>query len=114
MAVEPVVTVTSSSDLGSFLVAKNGMTLYLYTKDASGVSNCYDACATNWPPYTVGEGENLSGGDGVIGQLSTIVRKDGSLQLAYKGVPLYFWKNDAKPGDTTGQNVNKVWFVVKP
>ncbi|MGN6305865.1 MAG: hypothetical protein ACTHNH_13670, partial [Mesorhizobium sp.] len=28
----------------------NGMTLYTYDKDEAGKSNCYDKCATNWPP----------------------------------------------------------------
>lgn len=104
----------TSSELGSYLVAANGMTLYLYTKDAAGVSNCYGACATNWPPYLVTASASLAGGTGIDGAVSTITRNDGTLQVAYKGVPLYFWRNDSTPGDTTGQNVGGVWFVVKP
>jgi hypothetical protein len=38
----------------------------------------------------------------VTGQLGTITRSNGSLQLAYKDLPLYFLHNDAKPGDTFG------------
>jgi predicted lipoprotein with Yx(FWY)xxD motif len=29
-------------------------------------------------------------------------------------VPLYYWVRDGQPGDTTGQNVREVWFVVAP
>jgi predicted lipoprotein with Yx(FWY)xxD motif len=46
--------------------------------------------------------------------VSTITRADGSAQLTYKGMPLYFWKSDVKPGDTTGNGVGGVWSVVKP
>jgi hypothetical protein len=30
------------------------------------------------------------------------------------GYPLYLWQNDAAPGDTTGQGVQGVWWVVAP
>ena len=90
------------------------MMLYKYTKDSKGVSNCVGACAVNWPPYTVPAGSVLNLQAGVTGMISTITRADGTLQVAYNGVPLYYWKDDKKPGDTTGQNVGGVWFVVKP
>ena len=32
------------------LTDAKGMTLYIYDKDTTGVSNCYDKCAVNWPP----------------------------------------------------------------
>jgi predicted lipoprotein with Yx(FWY)xxD motif len=52
-------------------------------------------------------------GEGVDpAKLGTIKRKDGKLQVTYNGMPLYLWVNDKAPGDTTGQNVNGVWFVV--
>ena len=88
--------------------------LYLYTKDAPDVSNCSGQCAVNWPPYTRALNEPLVGGEGVDGLIATIPRADGTEQLTYNGVPLYFWKDDVKPGDTRGQNVGGVWFVVKP
>ena len=113
-SVSPVVKVSTDAKLGSYLVASNGMTLYAYTKDTANVSNCSGACLANWPAYSPLANEPLIGGDGITGKLSTISRTDGSLQLTYKGAPLYFWKNDVKPGDTTGQNVGGVWFVVKP
>ena len=30
----------------------------------------------------------------------------------YKRQPLYYWKDDTKAGDVSGQNVNAVWFVL--
>lgn len=112
----PTLVLKTATDptLGTYLVATNGMTLYLYTKDTANVTNCYDQCAIAWPPYTVSATTALSGIAGITGTISTVTRKDGALQLAYNGVPLYFWQKDIKPGDTTGQNVGGVWFVVKP
>ena len=43
--------------------------------------------------------------DGLTGDLSVITRDDGSKQVAYKGLPLYFWQNDKAPGDVTGNGV---------
>jgi predicted lipoprotein with Yx(FWY)xxD motif len=110
----PVLNVANDATLGEYLVASNGMTLYLYTKDEDGVSNCTDTCAENWPPYTVAGNEDLEGGEGVTGEIGALRREDASIQLTYNGAPIYFWKDDARPGDTTGNNVNDVWYVVKP
>jgi len=106
------VTVANKSELGNYLVAPNGMTLYYFTKDESNKSTCYDACSKNWPPFSVLK--TLKPGAGVADQFGTINRTDGLKQITYKGQPLYFWAKDKNVGDTTGQNVNKVWFVVQP
>lgn len=111
MAGFPTVKVTKDSKLGEILTDVKGMTLYRYTKDTGSTSNCYNACATNWPPLLVSSGEPVAP-DGLAGKLGTTTRKDGSKQVTYNGVPLYYFAADKKPGDTTGQNVGKVWFVV--
>jgi predicted lipoprotein with Yx(FWY)xxD motif len=105
------VAASGTDELGDFLVSYDGMTLYTFDNDEAGVSNCVDDCAENWPPFTVGEGEALVGGTGIEGELATIARDDGSLQVTYNGMPLYFWNEDAAPGDTTGQGVGDVWWV---
>jgi predicted lipoprotein with Yx(FWY)xxD motif len=104
----------SNVTLGNYLTAANGMTLYMYTKDTAGVSNCSGDCAVKWPPYTVASAIGLNGVTGVAGNIGTITRADGTLQVTYNNEPLYFWYQDIKVGDTSGQNVGQVWFVVKP
>ena len=91
------------------LVGPNGMTLYTFDKDmaGSGKSACNGACASNWPPLTTmaapsGEGYSL------------VTRDDGARQMAYKGKPLYYWSKDMKPGDKTGDGVNKLWRMATP
>jgi predicted lipoprotein with Yx(FWY)xxD motif len=46
--------------------------------------------------------------------LGTTKRTDGSTQVTFNGWPLYYWANDKKPGDVTGENVQGVWFVITP
>jgi len=104
---------TTSSSLGTYLVASNGMTLYQYSKDTAGVSNCTGSCATAWPPYTVSASTSLTGGTDVSGSISTITRTDGSVQVEYNGKPLYFWQGDSQSGDATGQNING-FTIVQP
>jgi len=92
------------------LVGPNGMTLYIFDKDAagSGKSVCNGPCATNWPPLMASDSDKASG-DYMI-----ITRDDGKKQWAMKGKPLYYWIKDTKPGDKTGDGVQGVWHIVKP
>jgi predicted lipoprotein with Yx(FWY)xxD motif len=108
------VGVSSTDALGDFLVSYSGRTLYTFSNDTEGVSNCADDCATNWPPFTVGEYDKVSGIAAVGGTLGTITRADGAIQVTYNGMPLYFFKDDHVPGDTTGQGAGDKWFVVAP
>jgi predicted lipoprotein with Yx(FWY)xxD motif len=109
---QATVMVGSNPDLGDFLVDSNGMTLYLFTRDEPGVSNCSGGCLENWPPLLV-EGDPVAG-EGVTGDLATITLADGTKQVTYNDMPLYYYIRDVNPGDTTGQGVGEVWFVVPP
>jgi hypothetical protein len=44
----------------------------------------------------------------------TITRDDGKTQASYRGWPLYYYAKDQVSGDTTGQGVNNIWFVINP
>ena len=95
-----------NTDHGEVFATADGLTLYIFTKDKPGVSNCYDGCAANWPPFMASkEAKEWS-------EFTKISRKDGSLQWAYKDQPLYRWLGDQKKGDTFGQGVGNVWYVV--
>jgi predicted lipoprotein with Yx(FWY)xxD motif len=48
------------------------------------------------------------------GAWSIVTRDDGSKQWALKGMPVYYWAKDTKPGDRTGDGVNNVWRLAKP
>ena len=101
----------AASEHGDILVDADGNSLYLFTPDAQGESTCYDQCETAWPPLV----DEVSAGDGVDPDLlSSTTRTDGSVQITYNGWPLYYFAADSAPGDTNGQGVNGVWFVVTP
>ncbi len=93
------------TDAGEVLTDAKGMTLYTYDEDGDGVSNCYDKCAVNWPPLMADSGAMADG------DYALVERKDGSKQWAYKGMPLYLWIKDGKPGDMTGDGVGGVWHT---
>jgi predicted lipoprotein with Yx(FWY)xxD motif len=95
----------------SFIVDDKGMSLYLYTKDTPGTSNCYGKCATAWPPLlTSGAAVAADGLD--ASKLGTTTRTDGTTQVTYNGWPLYYYAKDKQPGDTVGQDVGSVWFLL--
>jgi predicted lipoprotein with Yx(FWY)xxD motif len=97
--------------LGPIIVDAEGKTLYLFTKDTEGVSTCYDDCATNWPPLLATDA--VSAGAGLdAAMLTTVDRTDGTKQVKYGDWPLYYFAADAAAGDTTGQGVGGIWFVV--
>jgi predicted lipoprotein with Yx(FWY)xxD motif len=103
----------SASSFGAdqILVAPNGGTLYVFEPDAQGDSTCYDQCEATWPPLVgtveAGAGINAS----LIGETQ---RTDGAMQMTYNGWPLYSFANDAAVGDTNGQGLNGLWWVVSP
>ena len=100
---------------GTVLVdGDDGMTVYIFTKDVkdSGKSACSGDCLATWPALTVAAGATPTGGTGVTGKLGTITRDDGTLQVTYNGLPLYYFKNDKAPGDANGIYAN--WEAVKP
>ena len=107
------VDVSQNATLGSFLVASNGMTLYLYTTDTPNTSNCYGPCAVAWPPLLT-NGAPIAGTGVTASLLGTTTRTDGTSQVTYNGWPLYYFQTDKVPGDTTGENVQNVWFVITP
>jgi len=102
-------TKIGDSAKGKVLTNEQGMTLYVFDKDSAGKSACNGPCATNWPPLMASTGAMG------MGDYTIITRNDGTKQWAYKGRPLYNWKNDKKPGDITGDGLLKgAWHIAQP
>jgi predicted lipoprotein with Yx(FWY)xxD motif len=100
---------TADSPKGQILTDAKGMTLYVFDRDTGGKSACAGPCASNWPPLTAAADAQPAGG------YTIVARDDGGRQWAYKGQPLYTWKNDKKPGDVTGDGFNNnTWHIAKP
>ena len=99
-------------ELGTYLTDLEGNSLYIFTQDQPGTdtSACLDGCAYIWPPYLVDSAEVTLQED-FLGELGTIVRDDGTLQLTYNGQPLYTYTSDVTAGDINGQGASGVWFL---
>jgi predicted lipoprotein with Yx(FWY)xxD motif len=110
----PLVLKTDKGTAGIWLTDSAGRTLYLYTKDKATTSECYGACAKAWPPLLTTGPVTISGQYTVQSDLGTTTRTDGTKQVTYGGHPLYYYGGDTAPGQTKGQGVGGVWFLIGP
>lgn len=114
-ATAPVATTT----IGSFKTAQDGTlvtgnahrSLYILTADQRTTaghaksSTCYGAGAVVWPPVLASKLPNVSG----LARRSLVgltTRKDGSRQVTYNGLPLYYYVADTKAGQSVGNHLN--------
>lgn len=103
---------TADSDLGTILVDADGKTLYMFIPDEEeGEPTCYEDCAVSWPPLEA-TGEPTAGAGLDASLLGTVERTDGSTQVTYNDLTLYRFSGDEAAGDTNGQGLNDVWWVV--
>jgi len=110
-ATKSVVEVKMNAKLhASILVNRQGMTLYSLSAETHGRFICTDkACLSLWKPLVVPKGAKPTG----TTKLATVKRPDGRTQVTYRGLPLYSFNEDRKPGDITGNGFKDVgtWRV---
>ena len=109
----PVYTIAMATGAaGPYLTGEDGRTLYFFAKDTTpGVSTCTsDECVAEWPAFVNGGRDVFVAGEGVTGVIGLATQADGSQQVTYDGRPLYYFKDDAAPGDVKGQGVDE-FFV---
>jgi predicted lipoprotein with Yx(FWY)xxD motif len=93
------------------LVDAQGMTLYSLSGEQNGRFICTSsACLKVWHPLSASTGPP----SGRVGSLGIVKRPDGTEQVTYKGMPLYTFALDQKPGDAKGQGIKDVvtWTAV--
>jgi predicted lipoprotein with Yx(FWY)xxD motif len=102
---------TATTSLGTIVVDGKGMVLYMYTKDTQGtqMSACTGGCLAAWPLAMASSMPTLTG---VTGTVTMIPTASGGKQLALNGWPLYYYAKDKAAGDTLGQGVGSVWYVL--
>jgi predicted lipoprotein with Yx(FWY)xxD motif len=106
----------ASSNLGQILVDSHGRTLYLFARDKNHKSTCYGLCAGYWPALTTkGKPKAINGARRAL--LGTTRRKDGRMQVTYRGHPLYRFSGDTGAGQTSGEGLTDFgggWWAVSP
>jgi len=112
-ATAAIVKTASVSSLGTpVLVDSQGMTLYRLSGEQNGKWICSSAaCVKVWHPLAATTSGTPSGS---VGSLATVKRFDGTMQVTYKGMPLYTFVGDTKPGEAKGQGIKDVgvWTAV--
>jgi len=108
-----VVKTASVSSLGaSVLVDSQGLTLYHLSGEQNGKWICTSAaCVKVWHPLAA---PTSGAPTGSVGSLGTVKRPDGTMQVTFKGMPLYSFAGDTKPGEAKGQGIKDVgvWTAV--
>jgi predicted lipoprotein with Yx(FWY)xxD motif len=107
---------TKSGPAGTYLTDASGKSLYEFASDTGSKSTCTGACVTAWPPLT--SSSAVTAGSGVnAGDIGTLTRSDGSMQVTYKSHPLYYFSGDSSAGQTNGQGSTAFgakWWLLTP
>ena len=103
---------SESSSLGDILVTADGKTVYAFTNDKDGKPTCGAGCSDTWPAVSVPSDQLPAGLDASV--FTVVAGVDGGFQLAAAKHPLYTFSGDSASGDTKGQALGNVWFVVNP
>jgi predicted lipoprotein with Yx(FWY)xxD motif len=90
----------------SLLATTKGRTLYSLSSEKHGKFICTatSGCTSIWTPLIVAGGVVPQGPV----KLGTIRRPEGTIQVTYKGHPLYTFASDKKPGQTKGDGIKDV------
>lgn len=115
-AMSPAKLTVHKTSIGKVVANSKGITLYMFRKDSKTASGCNGACATTWPPL-VTSGKPTAGAGLKASLIGTIKRKDGKLQVTYKGHPLYTYVADKAPGQTKGEGSKLFgagWYALTP
>jgi predicted lipoprotein with Yx(FWY)xxD motif len=103
---QPLVTTAQNARLhAKVLVNRSGRTLYHLSVERKGHFICTDpTCLSVWHPLLVAKGTKPTGRV----PLGTVRRPNGTMQVTYKGEPLYSFAEDTKRGDAKGEGFKDV------
>jgi predicted lipoprotein with Yx(FWY)xxD motif len=103
-AADATVSVEDIDGVGSVLVDRSGRALYTADQESDGTIRCRGGCAAVWLPLEASG--TPTGSDDVSGELGTVERPDGAMQVTYDGKPLYRFAEDTEPGVVTGDGLS--------
>lgn len=113
VSVSTTVKVASGNPLGRILTDEQGLTLYIFKNDvANSGKSAAEGLTASWPPLVLTTSAPIAPGD-LVGDLGMITRTDGTKQVTYRGLPLYYYAGDKAPGDTNGEGVAGLWSAAR-
>ncbi len=108
---------SANATTGQHIVDKAGKTLYYFSNDVNGSSNCTGGCLTTWPIFYADSATTTFSNGLAASDFTTITTTAGAKQTTYKGWPLYYYAPGGvqeAAGQTNGEGVGNIWFVAKP
>ena len=105
-----VIATYKTPEDGTLISGANNRTLYVLTADEKStsahekLSTCYGGCAAVWPPV-LASGTPAGAGKANASLLGLTTRRDGTKQVTYNGLPLYYYAADTKAGQATGNHL---------
>jgi predicted lipoprotein with Yx(FWY)xxD motif len=103
------IKIATSTERGSYLMDSQGKTLYYFIQDTPGNSTLSGSGLAEFPlfgPRLISTPSSLNSKD-----FTYVTRKDNLSQLAYKGMPLYYYIGDKNSGDTLAQKYSTDFFA---
>ena len=99
----------TSAERSSYLTDSKGKTLYYFIQDTPGNSTIRGHGLAEFPAF----GPRLISTPATLNQkdFTYVTRSDGLSQIAYKGMPLYYYVEDKKPGDNLAQTYSTDFFA---
>ena len=107
---------------GTLIIGAGDRTVYFFRPDKRSTtghakqSTCYNGCAAVWPPVLATRIPATSG-KAEASLLGLTTRKDGTRQVTYNGLPLYYYVPDTKAGQVTGNQLKDqfgFWAGLQP
>jgi predicted lipoprotein with Yx(FWY)xxD motif len=107
---------------GTLISGASNRTLYVLKTDEKStsahekLSTCYGGCAAVWPPV-LASGTPAVAGKANASLLGLTTRRDGTKQVTYNGLPLYYYAADTKAGQATGNHLKDgfgLWVGMLP
>ncbi|MFB4318217.1 SCO0930 family lipoprotein [Actinomadura sp. 21ATH] len=108
-----VVKVRQDPRYGPIVTDGKGRVMYRFDKDRVRKTNCFGDCKKAWPPVKFTNWKKVKV-EGVDRDLVGFIERAGdpACQLTIDGRPMYYFAKDREPGDTAGQGVQDVWWLV--
>jgi predicted lipoprotein with Yx(FWY)xxD motif len=107
---------------GTLITGTNNRTLYMFKPDEKStsahkkLSTCNGACAKVWPPV-LASGTPAVAGKANASLIGLTTRSDGTKQVTYNGLPLYYYTADTTAGQSVGNHLKDgfgLWIGMLP